>query len=142
MKAYTGCFEKFRKFCKKENLLPFPAATHTVAAFLQSRLDEGVRASRVAHVVAGISWEHQVEGLEDPTKSPIIGNLLIAAKPWQPPITHKEPARVAHLLALAEGSQREGGLKSLRLAALATLLMAGCLRLDDVLKLKKRHFQC
>jgi hypothetical protein len=66
-RAYQSDFGIFTDWCDKRCVSPLPASPETVAAFLASEADRGIRPSTIARRVAAIRYAHKLAGHAVPT---------------------------------------------------------------------------
>ncbi len=125
--------QRFRVFCTENNLEALPAKPVAVVLFLQTLLDKGYSYATLIQTTSAIGWLHQVEGLADPTKQSVVGNVLSAARRQPREVKHAAIATRAHLEFLAEVFRKRKDAKSLRLLTVAVTLFVGCLRLDEIM---------
>jgi hypothetical protein len=74
--AYRSDFNAFSKWCVTRNLNVLPAAPATLAAFIASETERGVKASTIARRVVGIRYAHQLAGHEPPGETEIVKATL------------------------------------------------------------------
>jgi hypothetical protein len=67
-RAYTADFVAFRGWCAGRGVSALPAAPATVAAYLSTEADRGIKASSIGRRVAAISYAHRLAGLPGPTE--------------------------------------------------------------------------
>ncbi|MCP4537815.1 MAG: tyrosine-type recombinase/integrase, partial [Chloroflexi bacterium] len=78
---------------------------------------------------------------QDPTKHRIVSQLVAASKKLSPPISHKEPATIAHLAWLARYATQTATFAARRTFQISLTLFASVSRLDDVIKLRIGHIK-
>lgn len=69
MRAYRSDAALFDAWCAEHELPAFPAEPATVAAFLASEADRGVKASTINRRASAIRFAHKARDLPDPTAS-------------------------------------------------------------------------
>ncbi|HEX4770473.1 MAG TPA: site-specific integrase [Bryobacteraceae bacterium] len=78
-KAYRYDLEHFAAFCAHQNVPALPASAATIAAYLASMADEGLKPATMSRRLAAISKAHAAAGLETPTSM----RHAIVAETWQ-----------------------------------------------------------
>lgn len=68
-RAYRSDARVFAEWCEERQLQPIPATPETVAEFLASQADAGVKPATLRRRIAAIRFAHQAAGLESPTSS-------------------------------------------------------------------------
>jgi hypothetical protein len=68
-KAYRSDFKIFTVFCLARGLTSMPASATTVARFLSSQADGGMKASTIGRRGAAIGYAHRLAGHEAPGNS-------------------------------------------------------------------------
>ena len=71
-RAYDSDFADFSAWCKPLGLAPLPAKPSTVAAYLASLADLGLKASTIRRRKAAIAHTHSWSGYEPPTSTDFI----------------------------------------------------------------------
>ena len=69
LRAYANDFRHFEAWCESVRAQPLPASIATVAGYLASIADAGLKASTIARRTAAITHFHRLRGLEPPTSS-------------------------------------------------------------------------
>ncbi|ABB24731.1 tyrosine-type recombinase/integrase [Pelodictyon luteolum] len=69
IRAYRADMEEFIGYCDLHGLPALPAEPSTIARFLESVTDIGIKSSSIRRKSCSISIIHQLSDLEDPTKS-------------------------------------------------------------------------
>jgi site-specific recombinase XerC len=129
-RAYRSDFAAFQSWCQGKGLSGFPAEPETIAAYLASEAERGVKASTIGRRVAAIRHAHKLAGHEPPTNSEVvkatvrgIRRSIGAAKTRKAPIV----AEVARAMAQAAPAS----LKGLRDRALLLLGFGGAFRRSE-----------
>ena len=65
--AYASDFRHFSSWCESVGAEPLPASGATVAAYLASLADAGLKASTINRRCTAIAYTHRIGGLEPPT---------------------------------------------------------------------------
>ncbi len=115
------------------------ASPAELAFFLQAMICEGKSASLVSQTVSTVSWHFQVSDRLDLTKHKVIGQLVAAARKIAPPILHKEPVGMEHLLFMRHQATEAGMFSTARAFLLSLTMYSSCSRMDDVISLSRRH---
>jgi hypothetical protein len=68
-KGYALAWTDFTAWCEPLGLGPLPAEPSTVAAYLASLADAGLKASTIRHRKAAIAYIHRWSGFEPPTST-------------------------------------------------------------------------
>ena len=119
-----------------------PACSIYIALFVFKLIQDNVSCHIIDEVYYGIKWVHEISGYENPCNSPIVINILEAAKRLlSVPVKKKEPVIPEIMLSLF---QRFGGsdvtLSDLRLLTLCALGYAGFLRFSELATLRRCDF--
>ena len=69
LRAYRADMLEFIGFCVHKQCQALPASPNTVAAFLVSTLDQGIKTTTIKRKVSSISAVHRLLGMSDPTKA-------------------------------------------------------------------------
>jgi site-specific recombinase XerD len=133
-RAYRTDFEIFRGWCARRGVSALPAASESVAAFLASEVEKGVRPSTIGRRVAAIRYAHKIAGHAVPTddervKATVRGiRRTLGTAPRK-----KAPATAERIISMALGTG--DGLKGLRDRALLLLGFAGAFRRSELVAL-------
>jgi site-specific recombinase XerD len=136
LRAYEHDWKAFCTWCETHGLCPLPATPETVAVYLA----ETARRLKVASLqrrLNGITEGHRLAGLEPPTHSPLVANVMkgvrrtIGTAPAQkaPTVTDDIRAMVA---------ARDGGLLGARDRALILVGFASAFRRSELVGLEVR----
>ena len=74
--AYEACLGAFRTWAAKTGRGALPAAPETLALFLAGLADRGYAVSTLRHYLSAIGAAHVADGLDNPTKTPLITALI------------------------------------------------------------------
>lgn len=74
--AYAACIRAFRDWASENRKMAFPATPETLALFLAGIADKGYAVTTLRRYVSAIGAAHVADGLDDPTKTPLIAALL------------------------------------------------------------------
>ena len=69
---YRSSVDKFAGWCRERDMDPLPASPETVAMFLASEANSGMKPATIARHTAAIRYHHIGGGYEDPTRAPIV----------------------------------------------------------------------
>lgn len=75
-RAYRSDAKVFADWCAGRQHQPIPATPETVAEFLASQADDGVKPATLRRRVAAIKFAHQAAGLDSPTSSMTVSATL------------------------------------------------------------------
>jgi hypothetical protein len=74
--AYKSDFNIFREWCAGRGVAALPATPQTVAAFLASEAETGLKPSTITRRCAAIRYAHKLADLEPPTNSEVVKATL------------------------------------------------------------------
>jgi integrase len=133
-RAYRSDFAAFQSWCQGKGLAGLPAEPETIAAYLASEAERGIKAATIGRRVAAIRHAHKLAGHEPPTGSEIVKTTVRgirrsigAAK------ARKAPLVAEAVRAMAQAAP--AGLKGLRDRALLLLGFAGAFRRSELVAL-------
>ena len=133
-RAYRSDFSIFHGWCTARDLASMPAKAATVATFLGSQADSGVKPSTLSRRVAAIRYAHALAGEETPTNAEVVKATMRgirrssgAAKDQKSPLTAE---RLLNVL-----EQTPDTLQGLRDRALLLLGFAAALRRSELVAL-------
>ena len=139
-KKYHGAFSRFHKWALSNGLRSrdiLPAKAFTVAIYLVSLIQSSNSSSSVVAAFYGIRWFHDLYGLESPTNSNLVVNVLEAAKRILSKHTiRKEPITVDILTSLYLRLYSENDLKSQRMICACLVGFSGFLRSSELLNIR------
>src|SRR5262245_49822244 len=75
----------FVQWCDATGVRACPARPTTVAAYLQTKLDEGIPPERILRTLSGIAAAHNAFGFADPTHTTVVANVLEGVTTVEPP---------------------------------------------------------
>ena len=139
-RAYGLDFYLFRRWCEGKCVAALPAQSDTVAAFLASEADRGVKPSTIGRRLAAIRYAHKLAGREPPTNSEVVRVTLrgIRRMTGTAP-ARKTPATADKVLAMVASARSD--LKGLRDCALLLLGFAGAFRRSELVALDVADLQ-
>jgi len=132
--AYRGDFASFQAFCLSRGVASLPATPETVAAYLASEAESGLRPSTISRRCAAIRYAHKLAGHEPPTNSEAVKATLRGIKRS----VGTAPARKTPVLAetaRAMSLAAPDGLKGVRDRALLLLGFSGAFRRSELVAL-------
>lgn len=136
VKKYTAAFKQWQLWSASQGVKSLPADPLHVSLYMVKKINEAKSPAPISAAVHGISWMHQVNGLPDPCKTDIVakvhqaGSRLLAS-----PRKRKLPLSKGILRRLCK-TLSTGKLMDLQILTLITLGFAGCLRWDDLSKIR------
>ncbi|MDX7953362.1 site-specific integrase [Lichenihabitans sp. Uapishka_5] len=75
-RAYASDFSAFRAWCESVNAVALPADQATVAAYLASLADAGLKVSTITRRAAAISFAHKAHGHDSPTAQKAVKSVM------------------------------------------------------------------
>ncbi len=132
--AYRADFTAFRAWCANRGVASLPATPETVAAYLASEAEAGLKPSTIGRRCSAIKYAHKLAGHEPPTNAEAVKATLrgirraIGAAP-----TRKAPAVAEIMRDMAHAAP--AGLKGLRDRALLLLGFGGAFRRSELVAL-------
>jgi site-specific recombinase XerD len=133
-KAYRSDFASFQAFCLSRGVASLPATPETVAAYLASGAEAGLKPSTISRRCAAIRYAHKLAGHEPPTNAEAVKATLrgirraIGVAP-----ARKAPAVAEIMRDMAHAAP--AGLKGLRDRALLLLGFGGAFRRSELVAL-------
>jgi len=133
-KAYRGDFAGFKAFCLSRGVASLPATPETVAVYLASEAEAGLKPSTISRRCAAIRYAHKLAGHEPPTNSEAVKATLrgirrsIGAAP-----VRKAPAVAEIMRDMAHAAPTS--IKGLRDRALLLLGFGGAFRRSELVAL-------
>ena len=139
-RAYRSDFDLFRRWCEGRCVAALPAQPDTVAAFLASEADRGVKPSTIGRRLAAIRYAHKLAGREPPTNSEAVRATLRGIRRIARTVpARKTPATADKVLAMVATAR--SNLKGLRDCALLLLGFAGAFRRSELVALDVADLQ-
>jgi site-specific recombinase XerD len=134
-KAYRSDFRLFEKFCRSRGVASLPAAPETVAAFLASEAEAGLKPSTIGRRCAAIRYAHRLAGHDQlPTNSEAVKATLRGIRR----VVGVAPRRMAPAVGeIVRDMARAApaGLKGLRDRALLLVGFGGAFRRSELVAL-------
>jgi integrase len=139
-KKYESAFTRFHKWALSNGLGSgdvLPARALTVAIYLASLIQNSNSSSSVISAYYAIKWYHEINGLNSPTCSTLVSNVLESGKRILAKKTvKKEPITVDIILAVYNRIYQNGNLKSQRVICAILLGYSGFMRSKELLNIK------
>jgi site-specific recombinase XerD len=134
-RAYRSDFDQFRDWCSRYGNSPLPAEVETVAAYLASLADAGLKASTISRRAAAISYVHRLAGIASPVAAePIKAVLRGIRRRIGVAVERKSPATARAVTAMLR--RIPDTLAGKRDRALLLLGFAAALRRSELVDLK------
>ena len=141
-KKYLGGFRRWKQWATEHKISVLPADACHVALYLQHLGEERNSKSAVEEAVHCLAWVHSVAGISSPTSDPLVRNTLDGLKRMlAKPVQKKAPFSLQMLQAIAQDTNRDDNLASIRLATICLLAFAGFLRYDELANIKPCDLQ-
>ena len=128
---YLGSFKRWSHWASSYGIQSIPADAKFLALYLADVLKSP---SPVLAALYGVSWAHQKALLEDPSKHPLVTQVVDAAKHLLAhPVQKKRPLTIAHVRKIVHKFAQPGAaLSTLQMFVLIVLGFAGFLRWSDL----------
>ena len=139
-KKYAGAFCRWRKWAAtKSEIVPFPAKPIYVGLYLSYLIQKANTPSPVEEAVNALSWAHNLACVEDPTRHPLVNQVLEGAKRI---LAHKankkEPITAEILKALVDKyATEQATLADIRTLTICLLGYAGFFRYSEIAKMRE-----
>lgn len=140
VKKYKLYFQKFHKWALsnglgREDVLP--ARSFPVAIYLTSLIQNGSSLGVVISTFYAIKWHHEINGLESPTDSKLVCNVLESGKRiLGKPSVKKEPITIEIISLVHQRIFEHGNIKSQRIICAILLGYSGFMRSKELLNIK------
>jgi site-specific recombinase XerD len=129
-RAYQADAADFAAWCTRHGLEALPATVDTVAAYLATLAQSGLKASTIARRCAGIRYMHRLAGLEPPTNNEALKVVLAGIRrSIGTAVMRKAPATAETIRAIIVDIPVD--LRGLRDRALLLFGFAGALRAQN-----------
>lgn len=138
LRTHGSYWVRFEDWCRQFQLASLPAEEVTVAMFLTHMVNVGNSCAMVASASAAIGCAHSLLGLPSPTSGQLVVNVREAARRAAPVVPRVKDAIspeevravvLAHVVGASDPKQLMRGMTCL-------LLFAGCLRNDDIRRVR------
>jgi integrase len=135
--TYAAGWRSWETWCRRRGLVPLPADSDALAAYLTERAEAGLCNGTLDGDCAAIAHRHHQEGLDDPTAAAIVRRVRRGLRR----ISGTAPRRQAHPLTVAELAQivtsiDSGSRIGVRDRAVLLLGYAGALRPGEIAALR------
>ena len=144
-RTYNTALRTFAKFAARQGQTAFPADEHTVAAFLQHRIDAGISPASLEIALAAIRNAHRAGKQPDPTTNPNVRAVLhgyrrIRAACGEAPKQTRgmSEANLDAMIAVAKANGDD--ILTVRDIAVISVLREGLLRRGECAALRVRDF--
>jgi hypothetical protein len=107
-KAYRGDFVSFQAFCLSRGVASLPATPETVAAYLASEAESGLKPSTISRRCAAIRYAHKLAGHEPPTNSEAVKATLRGIRRSMGAAPVRKAPAVAEIMRRALHGSRDG----------------------------------
>jgi site-specific recombinase XerD len=133
-RAYRSDFRDFAAWCDQRKVSPMPTSIETVAAYLASLADRGLKASTITRRAAAIGYAHRAYHVEPPTNAePVKAVLRGIRRKIGVAVERKAPATAK---AVAMMVRRLRGKHAVRDRAIILLGFAAALRRSELVALR------
>ena len=143
-RAYGGVLRAFGAFAASQEQAAFPAGAHTVAAFLQHRIDSGVSPASLNVAMTALRIVHQENGQPDPTADPAVRAIVKGYRRMRAAegVETKQARAMSEsdLAAIVAVAARDDDIRAIRDIAIISVLREGLLRRAECAALRVRHF--
>jgi integrase len=137
-KAYRQSLATFWTWCASVGRSPFPASPDTVRLYVVHLASVGRKLATIDRALAAISKAHRVKGLDSPTRSGLVGEVLAGMRrQLGAPQRQALAFEPVHVLRIVHGLPVTT--RGLRDRALVTLGFCGGFRADDLARLVVEH---
>jgi len=134
-RAYRSDWQDFERWCAQHGVAPLPAEIGTVAAYLASLADGGLKASTITRRGAAIGYAHRLAGMPPPTASePVKAVLRGIRRRVGVAVERKAPATARAISRMVKGA-------SVRDRAILLLGFAAALRRSELVDLKVKDLE-
>ena len=118
-----------------------PAKEIYLAFFISSMIQSNSSYAKFKQVYCGVKWAHNILGLRDPLKSPLLIALSNAAKrTLSKPVCKKEPIKPWHLKKLVElFGGKNASLLDIRLLTMCLVGFAGFFRFSELVNIRRNY---
>lgn len=137
-RAYRSALAAFRAWCEREGLSPLPAAPETVARFLASEADAGLKVATLEQRAAAIRWAHEAAGYEAPTAAKAVRSTLAGIRRTVGVAPERKAPATAERLAAMVAHAPAATLKGKRDRALLLFGFASAMRRSELVALEVR----
>ena len=137
VKRYFSSFKKWENWARSKSITVLPAPKDYFALFLVHLIESVNSLSPFKAVICGVSWAHAKFGLDPPSSSPIVKQIIQAAhrQIGKATIIRKLPLEKSYLKLLHD-KFAQASLDQLQIVTLITLGFVAFLRWDDLSRLR------
>lgn len=139
-KKYSYAFQRFQKWVISNGLGSgdaLPAKALVVAMYLASLIQSAKSSNPVIAAFYAIKWYHEMCGVDSPTNSKLVTNVLESSKRmFAKPKNRKEPIDVNIISKIYDSMYEEGNIKSQRMICAFLIAFAGFLRSSELLNIR------
>lgn len=143
-RKYERGFAAWRAWaCKFSEIQVFPANSLHIALFVTSMIQSGTSCALLNEVRYGLKWFHELGGLSDPCRCPLVENVFEAGrKILSTRVKKKEPVTPEIMCSLFDKfGSISANLAELRVLAICVLGYTGFLRFDELSSLRRSDFE-
>lgn len=143
-KKYERGFGAWRTWaCKFSEIQVFPANSLHIALFVTSMIQSGTSCAILNEVHYGLKWFHELGGLSDPCRCPLVENAFEAGrKILSTRVKKREPVTPEIMCSLFDKlGSASANLAELRVLAICVIGYAGFLRFDELSCLRRNDFE-
>lgn len=137
---YAGAFARWRKWAQSKPDIPIlPARPLHVCLYLSFLIQKSVSSAPIEEAVNALAWVHTVAVVEDPTKHPLVSQVVAGAKRiLAKPTVRKEPISADILSSLVQKfGQASATLSDIRTLTICLISYAGFFRFSEIANLKE-----
>ncbi len=106
--------------------------------FLQHLFAKGTSGPSLAQAAAALGYEASLSDRTPVGQHKVVQALVNHARRLVPPVSHKQPATLEHLIFLSRRAESIGSFVAIRTFILSLTLFASCSRFDDLANLTRR----
>ncbi len=105
--------------------------------FLQHLFSKGTSGPSLAQAAAALGYEASLSDRALPGQHKVVQTLVNHARRLAPPVSHKQPATLEHLIYLSQRADSLGSFVASRTFVLSLTLFTSCSRFDDLANLTR-----
>ena len=137
---YSGAFARWKRWALTKQGIPvLPASPLHFCLYLSFLIQKSASPAPVEEAVNALTWVHTMAVVEDPTKHPLVAQVVAGAKRiLAKPTTKKEPISAEILASLVQKfGQASASLTDIRTLTICLISYAGFFRFSEVTNLKE-----
>lgn len=134
-KGYAADWKLFAAWCQQKRRKSLPATTDTVALYITSLLERGLKVSTAVRLTSSVSWHHRDAGHATPVTAEIWSLLTGARRMLRQGVRQMRPITVDQLREISGVLRVEGTPEALRDRAVLVLGFASALRRCNIVQL-------